>query len=154
MATKRSDTRRANRSPREAARRIQNTVDTSSTAESPRGRHLDSTAIPIDDLGFGDTQEVDSQSFQAQKELTKGSLLSWFSAHWQIISGVLIAAFLFLVFTVRLDSKVEVLSDDVKEMKSSVDRLKTDTARTSTQIEHIQRSVDRIEDRSYKSNKN
>jgi len=70
-----------------------------------------------------------------------------------MLAGVTTIISAALIFTTRLDAKVDVLGSDVKEVKSTVDKLKIDAVRTSTQVEQLQRSVGRIEDQRPQSRK-
>lgn len=51
-----------------------------------------------------------------------------------------------LIFATKLDAKVEVLTGDVKEVKSAVGKLNTESTRTITEIGQLQKSVSRLED--------
>ena len=51
-----------------------------------------------------------------------------------------------LVFATKLDSKVEILTTDVKDVKSAVEKLSTESTRTSTEVGQLQKSVNRLEE--------
>lgn len=81
------------------------------------------------------------------------TIWGWIKEHWGILTTIFGLVFAGIIFATRLDAKVEVISGDVKDIKVSVDKLKTDAIRTGTQVEQLQRSVERAEEFKHKSGK-
>lgn len=134
--------------PKAAASRIISAVDTSGTVRPSRSSPSDATRISTDDYELGGTYYVGTELEPGKYsvEPTNGVVSRWIKHHWEILAGLGAAIATVLVFATKLDAKVDVLSSDVKEVKTSVDKLKIDAVRTSTQVEQLQRSVGRIED--------
>lgn len=146
MVVKKS-TRRAGQDPRTATKRIIYANDTSGTMPSNRPRKTESTTT-LDDFQNQETYDLDS-NLDVDIPPVKASgfaVWKWTIDHWEVPTSILGLAAIILIFATKLDAKVEVLSGDLKEVKTSVEKLMTNDTRTSTEVGHLQHAVGRLED--------
>lgn len=108
-----------------------------------------STTLALEDFPSSNTYELENDS-EAGLKSEKASGLAvwqWIVDHWEVPTSVLGVAVVIIVFATKLDSKVEVLTGDVRDVKSTVEKLSTESTRTSTEVGQLQKSVSRLEDR-------
>jgi hypothetical protein len=107
-----------------------------------------STTFAADDFSSKEPYELqDDLEVEFKSGKSSGfAAWQWLIEHWQIPTSILGLSALILVFATRLDSKVDVLSGDVKDMKNTMEKLSTDSTRTNTEVSQIQKIVDRLEE--------
>lgn len=147
MGSKRSTTPRQ-QVPASSARRTIYTNDTSATMPAGKKNITTSTTFTVDDFSFKEPYELqDDLEVESKSGKSSGfAAWQWLIEHWQIPTSILSLSALILVFATRLDSKVDVLSGDVKDMKNTMEKLSTDSTRTNTEVGQIQRIVNRLEE--------
>lgn len=146
MATKRQ-ARGPQQSPQKAAKKIIYANDTSGTVPSTTKKRATSTTATLNDFPDDETYELEDD-LRTDDELPASgdAAWKWILDHWEVPTSLLAIAATILIFATKLDAKVEVLSGDVKEVKTNLERLTTEGTRTSTEIGHLQRSISRLED--------
>ena len=147
MGAKRATPRRQH-DPAGAARRIIYTNDTSATMPAGKKNRTASTTLAVDDFSSNESYELEDDLKIAQEpEKPSGfAAWKWIVDHWEVPTSVLGLAAVILIFATKLDSKVEVLTGDVKDVKSAVEKLSTESTRTSTEVGQLQKSVTRLEE--------
>ena len=147
MGAKRATPRRQH-DPAGAARRIIYTNDTSATMPAGRKNRTASTTLAVDDFSSNETYELEDDLETAPESAASSGFTAWkwIIDHWEVPTSVLGLAAVILIFATKLDSKVEVLTGDVKDVKSAVEKLSTESTRTSTEVGQLQKSVNRLEE--------
>lgn len=144
----RKGARGSQQDPKIAAKRIIYATDTSGTMPSNRTRKTASTLVSLDDFPTNETYDIedDLEPTVPSQESSGFTAWKWIVDHWEVPTSVLGVAAIILIFATKLDAKVEVLAGDVKEVKSTVEKLTTESTRTSTEVGQLQRAVNRLED--------
>jgi HAMP domain-containing protein len=107
-----------------------------------------STTLAVDDFSSNDTYELeDDLEIAPESERSSGfAAWKWIVDHWEVPASMLSLAAVILIFATKLDSKVEVLTGDVKDVKGAVEKLSTESTRTSTEVGQLQKAVNRLEE--------
>ncbi len=108
-----------------------------------------SSTLTEDGFTSNNTYELNS-NLKAGVESEKSSGLiawKWIVDHWEVPSSILVAAGLALIFITKLDSKVEVLTVDVKDVKTTVEKLSTESTRTNIEVGLLQKTMNRLEEK-------
>lgn len=155
MATRKPAKRLPQRDAKSSVRRLIYETDTSGTTPTARRAPSASTTTPLDSFDDGEIQEIHPEPAleRSPSESPDNVVFSWVKSNWGIVTSVLGTAFVAIVFFTRLDARVEVIVKDVDGMKSSLDKTITQQVKSSTQIDQLQTSVNRLEDQRINSKK-
>ena len=150
MATKKP-TRRPAAAPRDAVKNIIYASDTSATSAPSRRSRMQATTASISDFSRSEDYELEPRIDRdpATQDSAGETVLKWIKEHWAIITFIVTAIAGSIVWATRIEGKVEVLAGHTTEIRGAVDKLKSDSVRTSTQVEQLQRSMGRMEDQQF-----
>lgn len=126
--------------PKLGGRRILAATDTGSTT-TRRVSGASSTSGDFElpsDFGGEWTQ-------QRQDTLPQINRSNWIIDYWQPIAGITVGAAFVVWYASALNTKVETLGSDFKEIKTSIESIKADTVNLKSENLQTQRSIDRIE---------
>lgn len=146
MATSKSNIRIPTNN-KNTAKKLIYANDTSGTIPSSRPKRAESTSISIEDYENSEQFLINESYSDTRDKLTTSGfdVWKWVIDHWEFIAALLGGIILTSVFITKLDTKVDNLSGDIKEVKTTVDKLSTESTKSGQEVMQIQRSITRLE---------
>lgn len=124
-----------------------NATDTSGTISTNKPKRSESTRISIEDYDNAEQFYINDENSDTKSNSTKNKFdwLNFISNNLAAILTVLGVIVATTIYLTRLDTKVDALIGDVKDVKNTVEKLSTESAKIGLEVVHIQRSIERID---------
>lgn len=146
MATSKSNIRIPT-SNKNTAKKLIYANDTSGTMPSSRPKRAESTRILLEDYENSEQFLINESNSNNNDRLTTNGfdVWKWVIDHWEFIAALLTGIIITSVFITKLDTKVDTLSGDIKDVKATVEKLSTESTKSGQEVIQIQRSITRLE---------
>lgn len=141
-------TKRANAAPKKDAkttiRQIILTSDTSSTIPTTKKQANVSQTTTLEEFENPETHEIEDRVIPEPAQ--PFAILPWLRAHWEVIASISGVIFIGIVFFTKLETRVATSEKDIDTLKTNLEKTTAEQIRSTTKIEQLQTSVNRIED--------